>query len=369
MISKQELNMQLNEICEEAFENADRRALQQSSEAIRTRYRDKETAWGDLEIRTDEEAKAYLAWRFPVTAMVIFEVLNRLKLAYPEFQPESVLDIGAGPAVSVLPVLTQFPGVRNFFLVEEQIAMQKSGDLILDLLKDQLPTSVKLERINSSFEVAQLPQADLVLASYVVNELSLKETKVFCQKLSEATKQAAVLIVPGTPEHFQKLTRLRNLLLEAGFSIIAPCTYSGHCHMEDETDWCHFYERVHRSKLLRQLKSAELSYEDEKFSYLVVVKNEVGKLIKEPVRPANTMPARIIRHPMIYKGYREVTLCDEKGITMVQFTKGKHKLVYKELKDKTWGDLLDLPDNATKLKPSSKDPLTTQLPAKKKNTI
>lgn len=368
MISKQELNMQLNEICEEAFENADRRALQLSSEAIRTRYRDKEAAWGDLEIRTDGEAKAYLAWRFPVTAMVIFEVLNRLKQAYPGFEPESVLDIGAGPAVSVLPVLTQFPRVREFYLVEEQLAMQKSGDLILDLLKGQLPSGVQLERINSSFQLAKLPQADLVLVSYVVNELSLKETKLFCQKLSESTKQAAVLIVPGTPEHFQKLTRLRNLLLEAGFSIIAPCTYSGQCHMEDETDWCHFYERVHRSKLLRQLKSAELSYEDEKFSYLVVVKNEVDPLIQRPTRPVDTMSARIIRHPMIYKGYREVTLCDEKGITMAQFTKGKHKLVYKELKDKSWGDVLDLPENTTKLKPAFKGPLT-EPQAKKKDPV
>lgn len=343
MISKQEINMQLNEICEKAFQDADLKALQVASEAIRVRYRDKEASRGDFAIRTAGEANAYLAWRFPVTAMVIFEVLNRLKAAYPDFSPESVLDIGAGPLVSVLPVITQFPQIKDFYLVEEQIAMQKSGDLMFDQLKNQLPADLKLNRIHSSFQTAQLPEADLVLASYVVNELSLKETKIFCQKLTESTKQAAVLIVPGTPEHFQRLTILRNLLLESGFTIIAPCTFSGRCHMEDETDWCHFYERVQRSKLLRQLKSAELSYEDEKLSYLVVVKNPSSQLDRQddPERPGQ---ARIIRHPMIYKGYREVTLCDNKGITMVQFTKGKHKKIYKELKNKGWGDLIDLTD-------------------------
>ncbi|MFZ2257494.1 MAG: small ribosomal subunit Rsm22 family protein [Clostridiaceae bacterium] len=342
MISKQEINMQLNEMCEKTFKEADLRALQVASEEIRTRYRDKEASRGDFEIRTAGEANAYLAWRFPVTAMVIFEVLSRLKVAYPEFTPESVLDIGAGPLVSLLPVITQFPALTDICLVEEQLAMQKSGDLIYDQLKGQLQPTLTVNRLHSSFQTAQLPVADLVLASYVVNELSVKETKLFCQKLIESTRQVAVIIVPGTPEYFKQLTMLRNLLVGSGFQILAPCTFNGPCHMEDETDWCHFYERVQRSKLLRQLKSAELSYEDEKFSYLVVAKNPDNSLTQD--QPGL---ARIIRHPMIYKGYREVTLCDAKGITMTQFTKGKHKQIYKELKNKGWGDLLDL-DNSIK---------------------
>lgn len=348
MITKQELNVRLNEICEDVFQNEDMRALQQSSEAVRSRYRDKEASLGDLEIRNSGEARAYLAWRFPVTAMVIFEVLHRLREAVPEFAPKSVLDIGAGPAVSLLPVLSHFPDVRDYYLVEKQIAMQKTGELIQDQLKGPLLSNVALHAVNSGFTALDLPQADLVIASYVVNELSAKDTRTFCQRLKEYVKEAAVIIVPGTPEHFQKLVGLRNLLLESGFTIVAPCTFSGRCHMEDETDWCHFYERVQRSKLLRQLKSAELSYEDEKFSYLIVVKNEPMDLAAQTGAEPAGQTARIIRHPMIHKGYREVTLCSRKGITMVQFTKGKHKQIYKELKDKGWGDLLVLPEMPAK---------------------
>ena len=112
--------------------------------------------------------------------------------------------------------------------------------------------------------------------------------------------------------------------------------------MEGGTDWCHFYERVQRSSLLRQLKSGELAYEDEKFSYLVVVKNPTEDKVYDKNDVRFQANARIIRHPMIHKGYREVTLCSSRGITLMQFTKGKHKVIYKTLKDKGWGDLLDL---------------------------
>lgn len=332
MISKQELNMQLNELCEEAFQGADLKALQQDSEAVRACYRDKTACPGDLAVRGLGEAQAYLAWRFPVTALVIFEVLGRLKEAWPEFSPGSILDIGAGPAVSVLPVLAHFPGIRSYHLLEKQPAMQKAGELILDRLKGQLADEVEFHRLPADFKAKTLPQADLVLASYVVNELTTQDVALLCQRLTTSVRQAAVLIVPGTPEHFHKLTDLRNQLLASGFTILAPCTFSGRCHMEGETDWCHFYQRVQRSSLLRQLKGAELAYEDEKFSYLVVART--GQL------PDNGEAARIIRHPLIQKGYRDVTLCSAQGVSQIRFTKGKHREVYRELKDLGWGDLL-----------------------------
>src|SRR5256886_10604603 len=50
--------------------------------------------------------------------------------------------------------------------------------------------------------------------------------------------------------------------------------------------------RFQISSLHRNLKSGELGYEDEKFSYVIAAKEEVAKAT-----------ARIIRHPLIGKGH------------------------------------------------------------------
>lgn len=336
-MKKQELNMTLNRVIEELFETSDETALKRASEEVRLRYRDEDTKRADLRIQSKGEAQAYLAWRYPVTAMVIHEVMGRLKEIQPGFMPETVLDLGAGPAVSVMPLISQFPGVKKIALVEEQQAMQEAGQNILRALGSLVPPELELERIRGSFLKKELPQADLVLASYALNELAPDEISKLCVKLEESALGAVAFIVPGTPPHFRKLLKVRNHLLEKGFRIIAPCTFTGSCHMEDETDWCHFYERIQRSALLRRLKDGELAYEDEKFSYLIVVRDG---LLEEAETGADK--ARIIRHPMIRKGRREVTLCHETGITMIQFTKRRHPETYKDLRSRGWGDLLEV---------------------------
>lgn len=335
-MTKSELNGQINTICEAIFADADLRGLREVSEAVRSRYRDKSARGRDLEIREDDQARAYLAWRFPVTAMVIHEVMRRLAEADPAFSPRRVLDLGAGPAVSVAPVTAVFPSVAEYILMEEQEAMAGAGRRMLRALAGLVPEGLDLKELRGDFLRTPLPGADLILASYAVNELDGSETRRFCETLGAAAGDATiVLIVPGTPEHFQQLTAIRNQFLAMGCSILAPCTFTGACPMEGEADWCHFYERVARSSLLRQLKAGQLAYEDEKFSYLILRRNGA--------RATRDHLARIIRHPRISKGYREVTLCHRRGITMVRFSKGRHPDIYRSLKRKGWGDLLEVP--------------------------
>lgn len=355
MMTKTELNLYLNDLSESVSASSDLKQLRAQSELVRERYRDKRSSGKDLEIQDQGEAGAYLAWRWPVTAMVIHEVMGRLKEVWPDFSPKSVMDLGAGPAVSTLPVALHFSEIEDYLLWEEQSTMVEAGNLVLNEMKGRLPTAMKIHWRKGDFLKTDLPASELILASYAVNELSNMETKRFCRSLADSAARAVVLIVPGTPEHFKALTSIRNDLLEQGFSIVAPCTFTGPCKMEGKEDWCHFFVRVQRSKLLRQLKSAELSYEDEKFSYLILRRDEPSALdfaMQDPTGGNQSVDnfkgskneivaaARIIRHPIINKGYREVSLCQSRGITNVRFTKGRHKEIYRELKRKGWGDLL-----------------------------
>lgn len=342
-MTKTELNRYLNEISEAVSSADDIKGLRAQSESVRDRYRNKDAKGRDLEIRDAGEARAYLAWRWPVTAMVIHEVLGRLLEVWPEFSPQSVLDLGAGPAVSVLPASLLFPELGQVTLMEEQPAMMEAGDLMLKQIRSSLSSALTIRWHQADFLKEELPAADLILASYAANELSFAESQRFCEALKGSSARAIVLIVPGTPEHFEGLTSIRNRLVADGFSILAPCTFTGPCPMEGEADWCHFYLRVQRSRLLRQLKNGDLSYEDEKFSYLILGRDGVPADSKPVPDPKGPVRARIIRHPIISKGYRQVTLCHRDGITMTRFTKGRHQEIYRQLKRKGWGDLLEVP--------------------------
>lgn len=62
--------------------------------------------------------------------------------------------------------------------------------------------------------------------------------------------------------------------------VLAPCPHDRHCPMSGDA-WCHFSQRLERSLLQRQVKKASMPFEDEKFSYVVLVRGERPELNHE----------------------------------------------------------------------------------------
>jgi ribosomal protein RSM22 (predicted rRNA methylase) len=91
-------------------------------------------------------------------------------------------------------------------------------------------------------------------------------------------------------------------------------------------DWCHFAARLERSKLHRQLKSGELSYEDEKFSYVIAS--------RAPVSPA---AARVVRHPWITPGLIRLELCTADNMKSRTVRK-REKELFRLARKARWGD-------------------------------
>jgi ribosomal protein RSM22 (predicted rRNA methylase) len=94
-------------------------------------------------------------------------------------------------------------------------------------------------------------------------------------------------------------------------------------------DWCHFGVRVNRSALHRRLKEADLSYEDEKYAYLVAVRDwsAPGEM------------ARVLRRPIQRKGLVQLRLCRPDGSAGDRvITKKLGTDVYKAARDTEWGD-------------------------------
>jgi ribosomal protein RSM22 (predicted rRNA methylase) len=167
--------------------------------------------------------------------------------------------------------------------------------------------------------------ADLVLASYVLAELPLEQMAQTVDRLWAATKQALVLIEPGTPQGFQRLHIIRDHMLKRGAHLVAPCTHAAACPMAGD-DWCHFKVRLARSREHMHAKGAIVPFEDESFSYLVMAREKL------PLRGA-----RILAPPEVSKGGIALQLCDSRGLT-TQTIARRDKGQYKIAKHKRWGE-------------------------------
>jgi ribosomal protein RSM22 (predicted rRNA methylase) len=118
-------------------------------------------------------------------------------------------------------------------------------------------------------------------------------------------------------------------LLSAGARIVAPCPAAYPCPIVSP-DWCHFAERLPRSRAHMRAKAASVPFEDEKFSYLAVAREGIE------LAPAE---ARIVAPPHVGKPGVRLRLCTQATIADRMVLK-RDKDVYKSVSRKTWGDAL-----------------------------
>ena len=126
---------------------------------------------------------------------------------------------------------------------------------------------------------------------------------------------------------------VRAALIGAGAEVLAPCPHQRPCPLV-APDWCHFAVRLERTRDHKTLKSADVPFEDEKFSYLIAARPGVGsragaRIIKPPhrtkfdvtlplsgpARPQNphhrqTRQARVPRRPPPRLGRRDLAVGD-----------------------------------------------------------
>lgn len=268
---------------------------------------------------------AYLAMRAPATYAAIISALSALAHAAPNFAPASMLDAGAGPGTASWAALSAYPGIARATLIEAAHTMRAAG---MTMSADAPPPLANAQWQLADIRTASLPDADLVTAAYVLNEMALHDTAQLAGKLYAAA-QVLVLIEPGSRAGFERLRMARTALLDSGARILAPCTHALACPIAGD-DWCHFSVRVPRTQLHRQAKGARLSYEDEKFSYLIASKPGA-------VEVGGATAARIIRHPVMRSGHAHLDLCAEGKICRHTVTRSDED--WRDARKAGWGDL------------------------------
>jgi ribosomal protein RSM22 (predicted rRNA methylase) len=272
-----------------------------------------------------DDVLAYAAYRMPATYAVVRAALQQLQLGVPDFQPRTLVDFGAGTGAVAWAAGEVWPMLHGVTLLEQSAAAIELGSRLMRGSQSVVLQAAAWEQWRLSTG-ADGGHADVATAAYVLGELTEQQQAVLVGLLM-ASAPSVIVIEPGTPAGFARIIRARTALIDGGFTIVAPCPHEFTCPMLERGDWCHFAERLDRSRLHRSVKAGELSYEDEKYSYVAAT--------REPVRrPA----ARILRHPQLRKGLVSLELCAASG-TAIEERVGKSKgPLYKASRNARWGD-------------------------------
>ena len=284
---------------------------------------------------------AYLGVRLPATYACLKAVLAPLPHDYT-----SLLDLGAGPATAygALHSLGHTFERKNAFFYEQSAPLFQDGASLWTVHHNTdlegVPSSPGTLETDALSEESLLPQADLVIMSFFLGELSKPLSKSLLKKAWDACQKTLVILEPGTPGRFNNLRHYRENLIHWGGIMRAPCPHNMVCPMTTGTDWCHFSAKIDRSPSHRLIKKANHPFELEKYSYLVIDKHPLQQVSKQGSNQGSK--ARLIGTPLKKSGHVVMDLCTSQGLLKKTISK-KDKKAYRTAKKSTWGDEIESP--------------------------
>ena len=278
---------------------------------------------GSGTIKSATDALAYALARMPATYAAVSACVNALLEARPDFAPERLLDVGAGPGTASWAAGYAFPTLKSFALLDANATLRS---LALDLLRDSTRfAGLHYEPGDARASLASAEAADLVVASYLIGELGEDERKSLTEAMWARTRDTLVVVEPGTPAGYARIIALRTQLIAAGAHVLAPCPHGRTCPLVPP-DWCHFSQRLARSRAHKQVKGADAPFEDERFSYVVLTRGPVERPL-----------SRVLAQPSIGKAEISVKLCTPDGLVTTRVPR-RDKTAYANARHWRWGD-------------------------------
>lgn len=292
----------------------------QRSQKISTTYR---AGGGSGSIKSEADALAYALARMPATYAAVAASLNALTEIAPSLAPETLLDVGAGPGTASWAAAEAFSSLQDFTLLDANATLSR---LALEMARDSTRLSdCRYLPGDAAANLVEVSQADLVIASYVIGELSESDQRKLTETMWTKAREALVVIEPGTPAGYARILALRQQLIALGAHVAAPCPHEKPCPLI-APDWCHFSQRLPRSQAHRQIKGAEVPFEDERFIYVALTRT-----------PPAARATRVLAPPDIGKAEITAKLCTEQGIELAKVPR-RDKAAYASARRWRWGD-------------------------------
>lgn len=303
---------ELRNAIEELLSKSKTNEIVENAQKISEKYRNNDGK-GKRLLTKQNEAISYAISRMPATYAAVYTVVQQTLENYDE-KLKTLFDIGAGTGAATW-------AVNNLQEISETKCFERENNMLN--IGKRLMNNTELNKIEwKQFDILKdeiVEKADIVITSYMINELPENEKEAVIEKLWNATNKLLIIVEPGTPAGFENVLKIRKKLLKEGGYIVAPCSHQEECQISKD-DWCAFYIRILRSTIQKQTKNGELGYEDEKFSYIAFSKKAV-----------KNNDSRILRHPQIYKGYVNVKICTKDGIKEKTYSK-KDGEIYKKVR-------------------------------------
>ncbi|HEX9507353.1 MAG TPA: small ribosomal subunit Rsm22 family protein [Myxococcales bacterium] len=273
--------------------------LTRSRELVGTRYMDDPRLLG-----------AYLLFFWPVSYAQGRQVLGEIAL-----RPRTALDLGSGPAPLAFAALDA--GAMEVLAADRsQAALNLARELAVvsgESLRTRLWDLSTLKRGSEGVE-----RYDVITIGHVLNELFTGGSDATARRaamVEHALSQlkplgSLVLIEPALRETSRSLLRVRDVLVERGYAVRAPCFFRGNCPaLVRESDWCHADRGWQMPRTVEEIaRAAGIRKDSVKMSYLVLAPKE--EPWKEPP-PGRVF--RIISEPLKGKGRRRYVGCGPEG--------------------------------------------------------
>jgi ribosomal protein RSM22 (predicted rRNA methylase) len=277
---------------------------------------------GSGTIRSEIDALAYALARMPATYAAVIASLNALQDIRSDFAPRSLLDVGAGPGTASWAAAEAFPTLTTFTLLDANPALRA---LALEFADGSSRLGVANYELGQARALlARAGEADLVIASYLIGELSDSERGDLAKAMWARTRDTLVIVEPGTPAGYARIIAARAQLIASDAHVAAPCPHDRECPLQSP-DWCHFAQRLSRSRAHKQIKGAELPFEDEKFSYVVLTRS-----------PLTQRPSRVLVPPIVGKAEITAKLCTPDGLALAKVPR-RDKAAYGRARRWSWG--------------------------------
>jgi ribosomal protein RSM22 (predicted rRNA methylase) len=308
---------------EAKLQGVSRRTAAARAAILSKTYRDGGTS---AAIRSETDALAYGLARMPATYAAVAACLEALRDIRPDFAPKTLLDVGAGPGTASFAGTQAFPTLTMIALLDSNAALHQ---LALELARSDARLHEMIYHVGDISDVlAKSDAADLVVASYVIGELALAEQRELTESMWAKCRDTLLVVEPGTPAGYGRIIALRAQLIDAGAHVLAPCPHDKACPLA-APDWCHFSQRLPRLRAHKQVKRAELPFEDEKFAYVA--------LMRTPLAPR---PSRVLAQPRLSKVEVTAKLCTAEGLVLARVPR-RDASAYAMARRWRWGDAVE----------------------------
>jgi hypothetical protein len=235
---------------------------------------------------------------YPLNYLRNYQVLQEWKIQPPKQSIEHFIDLGAG----LSPTLDVLLDHSVDWISLKQVDLIDRSPIPKSLRKDWAKENQKIPLFFHDSLSSKLRSTPKSL-------LSLSYSAVEMSSWPENLPQTPHLwfIEPSVKAAARKLQNQREVFLEKGYSIVAPCTHSQSCPLlQRENDWCHsriYYKAPREFAAIEEhlrIKNSNLT-----FSYLLLSRTE---LIDQKI--SSSKRGRLVSDLFVEKGKLRQTACE-----------------------------------------------------------